>query len=509
MRNRCKKFKFWGVLLFLLLVTVGLTSSATTKEAQAATKTGFRTSKGKTYYIDSNGKKHKGWLTLKGKKYYFNKKNGVQVKGWLKIGKKTYYFTSKAGAMVTGWLKNSKGQKRYFNKKTGVMTTGWLKASKTKTYYFYSKSGIAAANCWLKDSKGNTRYFHASGVMAKGWVTSANGEKRYFKTTSKTSTDGAMAVGFNKIDGATYYFYSGSGVMATGWVENTSNGKKYYFDPSTGKMFTGVQTIDGVKQEFGSDGVYVGVVESAPDTVASTGTRTIKNYLAGALQPVGQALYVWGGGWNDSTRKGVSPTWTSWYNKWLPKPSSYDYNNYRDLSTTNRARGLDCSGFVGWAAYQVMQSASNVGSGYTVVSGDIGSYYKKTLKWGTIITQSSLSKNGWTLNPGDIGYNDGHTWIVLGQCSDKSVVIVHSTPQAGCQISGTTTPSGDYSSEAVALAKKYMALYPGYTKFEYHPSAGNYIRNGNYLRWNSSTLSDPEGYANMTADQILYDLFGR
>jgi hypothetical protein len=119
-----------------------------------------------------------------------------------------------------------------------------------------------------------------------------------------------------------------------------------------------------------------------------------------------------------------------------------------------------------------------------------------------------LSASNWTLKPGDIGYNDGHTWIVLGQCSDKSIVIVHSTPQAGCQISGTPTPTGDYSSEAIALAKKYMSQYSGYTKYNYNTSAGNYIRNGNYLRWNSSTLSDPDGYLNKTADEILLDLFG-
>ena len=96
---------------------------------------------------------------------------------------------------------------------------------------------------------------------------------------------------------------------------------------------------------------------------------------------------------------------------------------------------------------------------------------------------------------------------MLGQCSDKSVVIVHSTPQAGCQISGTPTPSGNYSSEAIALAEKYMSRYTGYTKYDYHTSSGNYIRQGNFLRWNSSTLSDPDGYKNMTADQILADLF--
>ena len=61
----------------------------------------------------------------------------------------------------------------------------------------------------------------------------------------------------------------------------------------------------------------------------------------------------------------------------------------------------------------------------------------------------------------------------------------------------------------ISSAKKYMAMYSGYNKFNYHTSSGNYIRNGNYLRWNSSTLSDPDGYLNKTADQILYDLFGK
>ena len=37
----------------------------------AATKTGFVTQKGKTYYINKDGSKQKGWLELKGKKYYF------------------------------------------------------------------------------------------------------------------------------------------------------------------------------------------------------------------------------------------------------------------------------------------------------------------------------------------------------------------------------------------------------------------------------------------------------
>ena len=153
-----------------------------------------------------------------------------------------------------------------------------------------------------------------------------------------------------------------------------------------------------------------------------------------------------------------------------------------------------------------MHTTSGVGYGYTVVSGEVGSSYK-TLGWGTIVTQSMLANTNYKLVAGDVGYNDGHTWIVIGQCSDKSTVIVHSTPQAGCQIAGTPTPDGNYLSEAITLAKKYMSRYSGYTKYDYHTSSGNYVRNGNYLRWNTATLADPEGYRNMNAAQILADLF--
>lgn len=495
MRNVCKKFRVWGMMLFLVLFVAGAVTFSSAKDVQAATKTGFQTINGKTYYIKADGSKQKGWLTLNGKKYYFNTKTGVQQKGWMTDSKgNKRYFTSKAGVMVTGWLSNTKGQKRYFNPSTGIMKTGWLTLN-GKKYYLYSKSGILATG-WVSNTKGQKRYFTSkSGVMATGWLTNSKGQKRYFSTSN-----GIMYTGLKKVDDSYYYFYSNSGIMATGWLTD-SNGNKRYFDPSTGKMFTGTKTIDGESYTFGSNGVLV--ENTGANTTAPTSAKTIKNYLLGAIQPVGRALYVWGGGWNDATRKGVSPTWQEWYNS---QSSSYDYNNYRDLSTANRAKGLDCSGFVGWAAYQVMQTKSGVGSGYTVVASEVGSSYQSR-GWGSIITQSTLSSSNWKLQPGDVGYNSGHTWIVIGQCSDKSVVIVHSTPQAGCQISGTPTPSGNYSSEAIALAKQYMSKFSGYTKYEYHPSSGNYIRNGNYLRWNSSTLSDPDGYKNMTADQILKDLF--
>ena len=489
MQNVNKKFRSWGILLLLLFFAVGVSVLFNASDVQAKTKTGFVTINGKSYYIKEDGSKLKGWLELNGKKYYFNKSTGVQVKGWVKNSKgQKRYFSKGAGVMLTGWVTDSKGQKRYFNTRTGYMQTRWL-TLKGRKYYFYSQSGVAACKTFLTDSKKNTRYFTSACYMLTGWAKNSKNESRYFE-----SSDGIMAKGFTTLSGKTYYFNTRSGKMVTGWKKINYN--KYYFDKSTGVMATGEVTINGKKYKFNSNGVMI-------DTTSPTGTKTIKNYLAGALQPVGKALYVWGGGWNDSTRKGISSTMTNFYNS---QSSSYDYNNYRDLSTVNRAKGFDCSGFVGWAAYQIMQSKSGIGRGYTVVSGEIGGLYKSN-GWGSILTQSNLASSNWKVYPGDVGYDSGHTWIILGQCKDKSAVIVHSTPNAGVQISGTPTPSGSYSSQAITLAQKYMSRYAGYTKYDYHTSSGNYIRRGNYFRWNRSTLSDPDGYLNMTADQILADLF--
>lgn len=554
MKRVRKSWKFWGILLGLMIFAAGFTVQATTVETQAAT-TGFRTIAGKTYYY-KNGQRVKGWLTLGGKKYYLNTKTGVLYKGWYKISNgrrryfdpktgamktglqnvsgKYYYFDGSTGWAKTGFLKASNGNTRYFQPDTYVMATGWMRNSKNQRWYFHPNTGVmykglkkvgnyyyyfdgstgVAKSGFLTAANGNTRYFRGGTyIMATGWITSRDGsQKRYFTSA------GVMMKGLKTVAGKTYYFNSSTGIAATGWVKD-SEGNQRYFDPSTAVMVTGTRTINGIQYKFGSDGCLIedsyddssssGGNGSSSDADAAirpsspTSARTIKNYLLGAMQPVGRALYVWGGGWNDSTRKGVSPTWVSWYNS---QNRNYDYNNYRDLSAANRAKGLDCSGFVGWAAYQVMHTASGQGGGYTVVSGDVGSTYKNR-GWGVYYNQNYLSKTNWKLYPGDIGYNDGHTWIVVGQCADKSAVIVHSTPQAGCQISGTTTPEGNYDSQAVALAKQYMSKFSGYTKYDYHPSCGNYIRQGNYLRWNSSTLSDPNGYKNMTANQILADLF--
>ena len=190
MQNVNRKFKIWGALLFLLFFAVGVSMYFTAANVQAATKTGFVTINGDSYYINEDGSKQKGWLELEGKKYYFNTKTGVQVKGWVTDSKgRKRYFSKQAGIMMTGWVTDSKDQKRYFDPSTGFMQTKWL-TLKGKRYYFYSNSGVAACKTFLTDSKKNTRYFTSACYMLTGWTKNSSNEYRYFETE-----DGIMAKG--------------------------------------------------------------------------------------------------------------------------------------------------------------------------------------------------------------------------------------------------------------------------------------------------------------------------
>ena len=245
-------------------------------------------------------------------------------------------------------------------------------------------------------------------------------------------------------------------------------------------------------------------VPDGPEIMTPNGAKTIKNYLLGAFIPVGKVLYVWGGGWTDATRKGISSTMKKWYNS---QDKNYNYLKWNDLSAANRAKGFDCSGYVGWCTYQVMHTVSNEGNGYTCVSGEVGGQYKAN-GWGSIITQKKLASKGYVLKAGDIGFNAGHVFIVLGQCRDKSVVVLHSTPPGGVQLAGTSTPDGKYGSQAIELAKRYMSGYAGTKKYPYNSSFGNAIPQYRYFRWKKSVLADPDGYMNKYADEILADLFG-
>ena len=154
-----------------------------------------------------------------------------------------------------------------------------------------------------------------------------------------------------------------------GWsvyqIMQSRSGGPMYTDVSgnLGSLYSGKGILDG-PGACNCSSAWIGI----QDTVAA---KCI--LLANALLPVGKTLYVWGGGhnWSDATRKGISPKWKQWYDS---NSSSYNYRYYMDLSEATEQKGLDCSGFVGWSVYQIMQSRSG-GPMYTDVSGNLGSLY--------------------------------------------------------------------------------------------------------------------------------------
>lgn len=231
---------------------------------------------------------------------------------------------------------------------------------------------------------------------------------------------------------------------------------------------------------------------------------TVKGMLSAALEPVGNCLYVWGGGWNEEDNAagveamtlGVSSGWNEFFKE---NDSSYDFRNTRYQIHD----GLDCSGYVGYVTYQIFEDEYS-DSGYVFQSGDIPSKYQD-------LFGGEYHRSGRVTDyqPCDIMGKNGHVVIVIGQCEDGSILFMHASPPA-LSLSGTPAPRGGGESEAVALAKQYMSKYRPECYERYDTCTGDTGFPSSYsqFRWDPSVLSDPDGYRDMTVEEILADLFG-
>ena len=102
-----------------------------------------------------------------------------------------------------------------------------------------------------------------------------------------------------------------------------------------------------------------------PEPVEKT---SILGFLQTAILPVGQTMYVWGGGWNEedtgagveAVTLGISPAWAEFAAK---QDAAYDYKKTKYQIHD----GLDCSGYVGWVVYNVLET-ENGKDGYVLSS---------------------------------------------------------------------------------------------------------------------------------------------
>ena len=265
------------------------------------------------------------------------------------------------------------------------------------------------------------------------------------------------------------------------------------------------------------------------------GKLTLKNFLATAMEPVGTALYVYGGTWdwqdvnssNQAMTIGLSQSWIDFFQS---QDANYTYKYNADHSESYYPHeqwnqyyyaGIDCSAFVGWSVYNVMNTEDSTvadNTGYVMSATKQAKNFAEVQKWGTWSQEKPFKPDHF--QTGDIFSMNGHVWICLGKCEDGSLVILHSTPSdsingqggGGVQINGV----GDSENcQAVKLAEKYMSQYYPQWWERYHKvykSFDSYTKysgkDAGKFSWDlKNTLADPDGYANKKADEILADLF--
>lgn len=233
-----------------------------------------------------------------------------------------------------------------------------------------------------------------------------------------------------------------------------------------------------------------------PDTVS------ILDLLRVAAQPVGQTMYVWGGGWNEedtgagmeAMTLGLSPRWAEFA---AAQDSSYNYKNTRYQIHD----GLDCSGYVGWAVYNVLETENGQPGYVCKASAMAQSLSDQGL--GDYIPAADMTL--WL--PGDIMSMKGHVWIAVGMCGDGSVLLLHSSPP-GVMFSGTLLPDGSESQASVLADQIMQERFPDwYSRYPHCARSYSYLTNSSAMRWSSDVLTDPEGLRDMTAEEVVNLIF--
>ena len=302
-------------------------------------------------------------------------------------------------------------------------------------------------------------------------------------------------------------------------------------------------TAGATVKVYGDTAFLTFVAEDYTAPVSGTpGKRTLKNYLQTAMNPVGTALYVYGGSWdwqdvnssNQALTIGLPQSWIDFFQQ---QDANYTYMNdddpahsYYPHNSWNQYyyAGVDCSAYIGWTVYNVMHTESttnDLSDGYVMSAVKMAKTFADK-GWGT------WTRDIKSFKPGDIFSMSGHVWTVLGVCDDGSIVFLHSTPSdskagqggGGVQLSALNPNSdNDKNCEAYKLVTKYMTKYypewstrydgvlGSYDSYATPASGSEYSKtwSGNFS-WNldGTGLTDPDGYADMSAAEILADLFG-
>lgn len=305
-----------------------------------------------------------------------------------------------------------------------------------------------------------------------------------------------------------------------------------------------INVVDGYLVDLSQKGAEDDVSTDTPVT-GTPGERTLKNFLTTALMPVGQTLYIYGGGWNwqdefasvQATTIGVSDDWFRFFGSQDatftykdrdgnaanadPATSYYPYGKFIEYYYA----GLDCSGYLGWTLYNTFETEDGK-EGYVFPSTE-NSKRLADRGWGEFrrVVPSGWQRDDSSVHPGDIVSIKGHVWISLGTCKDGSVVIAHSSPSfsregqpgGGVQIAAL---GADKDCQAYRLADKFMTeYYP-----EWHERYATDLKShsiyfdfqderAGIFSWNTDGsnggLTDPDDIRNMDPKRVLNMIYNR
>lgn len=417
----------------------------------------------KYYFYDENGEMLTGWQTSGKYTYYFSKKTGAALRGWHKISGKYYYFNTKYRLVKNKWIKNkyyvdengarfygllTLGDKTYYlNPKTGLKTTGWTTIDKN-TYYF-DVNGVMAKDTWVDD-----RYLKSNGAMAKStWVGAYYVNSKGYKS-GKTRTTGLFTSssktyyldenyekvkGWVEIDGSYYYFDASSGVMAKStWIEG------YYVNENGVRVTNTLMTLSGKTYLFLADGSKaVGIQEYQGNSYYFS---TVDGSMITGLKVVGENTYYFDPDANGAMVKNAERFIDNAYYKFDENGCMYSMQDMVSDESLGQAiaeyalqfvgnpyvaggssltNGADCSGFT-------MAVFAHFGISLPHIAAS-----QATLEGGMKIPTSELK-------PGDLVfyYNPiGHVAIYVGDVDgDGEGEVVHASnsapyPQGGIKIS--------------------------------------------------------------------------
>ncbi len=188
---------------------------------------------GNWFYFGQDGKALKGWQTIDGKRYFFDRLTGIQAKNTaLNTDElQTHYFKDN-GEISTDLFFQSKAGDWYYNDEKGNTAHGRVTIH-GKHYAFTDRSGTQIKGSYYAPPAGPYKYFYdgdSGEILTDSFVADRYGNWYY------VDGQGTTVQGTQTINGQTLYFDPYTSVQAKGRLVKTEDNNYHYFDKDSGDL---------------------------------------------------------------------------------------------------------------------------------------------------------------------------------------------------------------------------------------------------------------------------------